>query len=254
MSFTLNWLRLNNLTDETKTAQRYFEESYSIMGFDAQRRYPNEEFCRFMGRNFFKVPHEERKEIKILEVGSGAGANLWMVAREGFHAIGVDISESATELSIQMLESYGVSGAFKVGSMTALDFADNSIDAVADIFSSHCLDTIDGEAFLKEVRRVLKPNGLFFSYFPSKNSDTWTKENHPDPSFDNYVDDSTLNGLHRETGPFAGNSHPFRFLDVEQYKELLHRSGLKCRYCETLTRTYRTGSEVFEFIIVEAQK
>ncbi len=49
--------------------KNFYNESYEGQGFDAQRRYPNEELCRFMGRNFFSIPHEKRKEIKILETG-----------------------------------------------------------------------------------------------------------------------------------------------------------------------------------------
>ena len=47
----------------------FYEDSYASMGFAAQRRYPNEELCRFMGRNLFSIPQQERSDIKILEVG-----------------------------------------------------------------------------------------------------------------------------------------------------------------------------------------
>ena len=32
----------------------FHQSAYERHGFNFQRRYPNEEFCRFMGRNFFK--------------------------------------------------------------------------------------------------------------------------------------------------------------------------------------------------------
>ena len=49
----------------------FYNASYERLGFNAQRKYPNEELCRFMGRNFFSVLDEKRKGIKILEAGCG---------------------------------------------------------------------------------------------------------------------------------------------------------------------------------------
>ena len=82
----------------------YFEAAYSRKGFAAQRLYPNEELLRFLGRTYFNVPHEGRKNINILEVGCGSGANLWAIAREGFSAHGLELSQSGVALCGQMFE------------------------------------------------------------------------------------------------------------------------------------------------------
>jgi len=44
-------------------------------------KYPPVPVIRFIAKNFYK--DKNRKEIKILELGSGTGANLWFCAREG---------------------------------------------------------------------------------------------------------------------------------------------------------------------------
>ena len=59
--------------------------------------------------------------------------------------------------------------------MTNLPYEDNSMDVIIDIFSSNCISDIEFEEFGIEVHRVLKPEGYFFTYFPSKNSDAWKK-------------------------------------------------------------------------------
>ena len=88
----------------------------------AQRKYPNEELCRFMGRNFFSknLNELERQEIKILETGCGSGANIWMLAREGFATYGIDLSPEAIKLAELMLDSYGVGAKLSVQDMTCL--------------------------------------------------------------------------------------------------------------------------------------
>jgi SAM-dependent methyltransferase len=112
----------------------FYEKSYGHDGFDAQRRYPNEELCRFMGRHYFPIPLEERRNVRILEVGCGSGANLWMIAREGFDAHGLDLSEEAIRLSARMLQHYKTKAILSIGDMTACPFPDEYFDAVVDIF------------------------------------------------------------------------------------------------------------------------
>jgi len=226
----------------------FFHSEYKKSGFDAQRRYPNEEFCRFMGRNFFQIPKTDRKKFKILEVGCGAGSNLFLIARELFDAVGLDISNEAIKLSKEMLAQYNCSAHYLTSSMVNIALDDNELDGVVDVFSSHCLNSKEGSDFLKEVFRILKVGGKFFSYFPSKNSDTWHLEQ------DNTLDNNTLNGLHRKDSPFYGNFHPFRFLYPEEYVSLIEENGLKVNYCETLSKTYNGMKERFEFVILEAVK
>ena len=61
-------------------------------------KYPSLAVVRFVARNFYKVPN--RKDIRILELGCGTGANLWYCAREGFSVIGLDGSKTALNTMI----------------------------------------------------------------------------------------------------------------------------------------------------------
>ncbi|MDB5526939.1 MAG: type 11 methyltransferase [Devosia sp.] len=232
----------------------FYEGTYLAQGFGAQRRYPNEELCRFMGRRFFSVPSAQRKTIRVLDAGCGSGANLWMIAREGFDAVGIDLSPAAIELSREMLASYGTKAELRAGDMTSLPFADGSFDAVVDVFSSNCLDMAAGRRFLGDMTRVLKPGGRFFSYFPSKRSDTWTDATAVDGDPEALIDASTLNGVRRKSSPYFGNDYAFRFLHPREYTRLLQGFGFKVVYCETLRRTYEEGREEFEFVVIEGIK
>ena len=146
------------LIDETK---EFYDNSYAQYGFKAQRRYPNEEFCRFVGRNFLDkdISVEERSNIKILETGCGSGANLWVLAREGFDAYGIDLSSEGIGLAEKMIKSYGVSANLSVQNMCRLKFDNEFFDAVIDVFSSYCLTDKQGDIYLQSVAKIIKQGG-----------------------------------------------------------------------------------------------
>src|ERR1700746_446963 len=117
----------------------FYEKSYESSGFEAQRRYPNEELMRFMGRTLLSLPQQKRKEIRVLEAGCGSGGNLWGIAREGFDNYGIGLSAEGINLCHQMLKAWECDGALQVGDMTDLPYETNFLDAVVDVFSSNCL-------------------------------------------------------------------------------------------------------------------
>ena len=234
---------------DNETTRSYYEASYQNEGLGAQRRYPNEELCRFLGRHYFALPRAQRAAIRILEVGCGSGANLWMIAREGFDAYGIDLSEQAVELCRQMLAQYSVSASVQIADMSAMPFPDRMFDCIVDVFSSYCLDEAGFDRYLDEVARLLKPDGLYFSYVPSKASDAFL---HPEPS--RKLDPSTIDGVQRQTSPFYGNLYPFRFIGSAEYVAALSARSLMPIYNETVGRTYRQGEEYFEFVVIAATK
>lgn len=112
---------------DNEVCRNWYEHSYNSEKLAAQRRYPNEELCRFMGRTWFQLPRAARHDVKILELGCGSGANLWMLKREGFDTYGLDLSPEAIHLAHKMLEFWGADfapeegpGHLLVGDMTEL--------------------------------------------------------------------------------------------------------------------------------------
>lgn len=220
--------------------QAFYDHSYAKSGFDAQRRYPNEELCRFIGSN---IPAKDRHGMRVLEVGCGSGANLWMLANEGFETVGIELSADGVLLAKRMLDVWGVRGTVVQGDMCQMPFERASFDVIVDVFSSNCLNEDGFEIFLGEVARLLKPSGRFFSYTPSKASDAFT--NHAPSTL---IDESTISGIRRETSPFFGNLYPFRFASAENIKEATKNAQLDLIAIERIGRTYRNGAEYFEFL------
>lgn len=126
-------------------------------------KYPGEDVVRFVARNFYKA--SDRSAIKLLEVGCGTGSNLWFMAREGFSVYGIDGSQSAINLSRARLddEVKGWQGDLQVGDMLSLPFPNNYFDGVIDIEAASCNDFENSQLIYKEMLRVLKPGGKFYS-------------------------------------------------------------------------------------------
>jgi len=96
---------------------------------------------------------------EALEVGCGRGGGSYFIKR--YHhpkqMTGVDFSEKAVRFC---QENYRIKGlSFIHGDAEALPFGDASFDAVINVESSHCYGSMP--AFLREVKRVLRPGGHF---------------------------------------------------------------------------------------------
>ena len=229
--------------------QQFYEDAYHRLGFGAQRSYPNEELLRFFGTYYFSLSPDERARLRVLEVGCGSGANLWMIAREGFSAYGIDLSANALKLCGAMLKKWQTQAVLKQESMTSIGFDDRSFDVIVDVFAAYCVSETDFACFLDEVTRLLRPGGRFFSYTPSKNNDSFR-----DTGPSQFIDASTLDGIHRETSPFYGQFYPFRFIEPEEFAALLGQRGFTILRNERIGRTYHNRAEYFEFVSIHAQK
>lgn len=125
-------------------------------------KYPPEPVIREIMRNFGHV--DDRKSVRILDMGSGAGANTWFLAREGFTTAAIDGSASGKAQNEARLKEEGLSADLKVGDFTkGLPWDDASFDAVLDNAAMCCNPMRAMLACVEEVKRVLKPGGLFVS-------------------------------------------------------------------------------------------
>lgn len=139
-------------------------------------RFPYEKVISFVFR--FYPKEKEKKDVKILEVGCGAGNNLWALAMEGFEVYGIDGSETAIKMAKETFDKFGIKGEFFLQDFTNnFPFKNETFDLVFDRGSITCIDTEEAKRTLSEIYRVLKRNGFFlfnpyskkhFSYSSSK--------------------------------------------------------------------------------------
>ncbi|WP_219845874.1 class I SAM-dependent methyltransferase [Maribrevibacterium harenarium] len=200
-------------------------------------KYPGEDLIRFVARRFFSV--EDRSAIKILEVGSGTGANLWFIAREGFQAYGIEGSASGVKITTQRLnaEVPDWQGNIQQGDILSLPFADNVFDAVIDVEAVSCNSFVDSQRIYQEMVRVLKPNGHFYSRCFTAGSDG----------------DGTGKPLGRgyflaDSGPMAGIG-PVRYTSQEDLAELLPTQLIDLEIDQMVLRGNLTATPVKEWMI-----
>ena len=123
---------------------------------------------------------KECREIKVLEVGSGSGSNLWCAAREGFAVAGVDASPSAVQYARDRFERDGLVADLQVGDFTELTFSDAYFDLAIDRAAITCVGFADAQRAVGEVWRVLAPEGKFlFNVYSDRHSSCATGEAGP---------------------------------------------------------------------------
>jgi ubiquinone/menaquinone biosynthesis C-methylase UbiE len=237
------------MNEHIAATKDWYDDNYRAQGLRAQRRYPNEELVRFISRRYLSLAPDRRAQTDVLEVGSGLCGNLWMVAREGLRAHGLDISAEAIKLGGETLKAWGVSAMLTQGSMLEMPYADAAFDAVYDVLASFSLTSAEFPVYLREVRRVLKPAGRFFLFTLSSESDAF-KTFAPAVK----LDDWTLNGIHRKDSPYYGCFYPHRFDDPRRLAETLKAHGFEIASLETVDRTYNGGAEKLQCVSVESQK
>ena len=96
---------------------------------------------------------------KILEVGVGAGTDHLQWARAGAQCHGVDLTDAAIETTRKHLAFYGFESDLRRVDAEVLPFDNDTFDLVYSWGVIHHSE--QPSEIIREIRRVLKPGGLF---------------------------------------------------------------------------------------------
>jgi SAM-dependent methyltransferase len=95
--------------------------------------------------------------MRLLEVGCGVGTDLVRFAKGGALVTGIDLAGQAVKLCRRNLAANGVSGVIQIMNGEQMTYADSTFDVV---YAHGVLQyTPDPDAMVKEIHRVLKPDG-----------------------------------------------------------------------------------------------
>jgi SAM-dependent methyltransferase len=97
------------------------------------------------------------KGLKVLDVGCGNGYVLYQYARHGAEVTGVDLTQTAIELSRERFALGKLSGQFREVDGNNLPFPDDHFDIVCSMGVLHHIS--NPQPMVGEIFRVLKPGG-----------------------------------------------------------------------------------------------
>ncbi len=107
----------------------------------------------------------------VLDIGCGGGININRMAKDAKKVYGVDYSIESVKLSREVNQDYIDEGKVEVheGNVKNLQFEDNTFDIVTAFETVYFWPEI--EKSFGEVKRVLKPGGIFMISMESNGSD-----------------------------------------------------------------------------------
>ena len=103
----------------------------------------------------------ERRRItkgRFLDLGTGPGTQAKLLAKLGFTVVGTDISEHAVRKASREFSK----AVFTVDDILDTKFPPNGFDYIFDRGCFHVLAAKDREQYVKNVKKILKNNGLLF--------------------------------------------------------------------------------------------
>jgi len=101
---------------------------------------------------------------RALDLGCGTGTNVITLARHGWQATGVDFSSRAMRIARRKARQAGVAADLRVEDVTRLEGIAGPFDLILDIGCFHGLDSAGMQAYIRNLDRLLAPDGTFLMY------------------------------------------------------------------------------------------
>jgi SAM-dependent methyltransferase len=126
-------------------------------------RYPYDMIVSIVIRLFKSI--KDKKTIKVLDLGCGAGNNSAFLAKEGFTITGIDASKSAIQYVTERFNAENLDGEFHVLDFSKLDQLNSKFDLVIDRQSLSTQSFANAKKIARAINSLLNTNGLFLSMF-----------------------------------------------------------------------------------------
>ena len=156
---------------EDKRIASAYTEYYKIR--NSIHMYPVEFVVRSFLGTYPRLNLDKNKYVGslILDLGFGDGRNMPLLHNLGFKIYGIEISEQINHLVASRLKEHGIPAILKVGRNISIPFDDKFFQYILACHSCYYIEedtTFDDN--LKEIHRVLTPNGSFICSLPMRDT------------------------------------------------------------------------------------
>ena len=140
--------------------EKYKKEDY-VIGYDLEWR----------KGHIYSLVFKENKDLmkgKILYLGCNNGTSICILSQYCDELIGLDINKDALEEAKRLIEKEKILNIKLVNAnICSMPFEDNSFDGIYALQILEHIYPDDMDKALKEIKRVLKPNGIVIVEFPT---------------------------------------------------------------------------------------
>ena len=130
--------------------------------FYASGKFPRAPYDAVASFVYRRSPAKPRAEVRVLEVGCGAGNNVWFLASEGFSVAGSDGSQTAIDYAHRRFVASGLTAELRVEAFPKVSFEDRSFDLVIERAALVYVPYEIACQAIEQIQRVLVPGGRFF--------------------------------------------------------------------------------------------
>ncbi|MEQ8238026.1 MAG: methyltransferase domain-containing protein [Cyclobacteriaceae bacterium] len=153
------------------------------------------------------------KGLKVLELGAGAGEASVYLAKLGADVMATDISLGMLEVVKKLAKIHNVEVMTKQSLADKIDFENDSFDIV---YAANLLHHVDIEESLKEINRVLRKGGRFYSWDPLAHN-------------------PAINIYRRQAMEVrTEDEHPIRWEQIDLFKKYFEKVDYECSWFFTL--------------------
>jgi ubiquinone/menaquinone biosynthesis C-methylase UbiE len=128
-----------------------------------QPKYPSDHAVRFIFSQFSRE-QKERRQLRMLDLGCGAGVHTIFLAREGFQTYATDISETGLDVVRERIKNNNLEAEIKNASMEEQPFEDNFFDGVISYGVFYYNNRHGFQKATDELYRILKKGGEAFIF------------------------------------------------------------------------------------------
>ncbi|MCF7794985.1 class I SAM-dependent methyltransferase [Patescibacteria group bacterium] len=123
----------------------------------------------------YKYIREHLTTEKVLDIACGSGyGSYYLSLNNGLSVVGADVSADSVNKAKKSYQKDNLQ--FQVANALSLPFQDNSFDSVVSLETIEHFNISDQKLYLKELKRVLKPEGKLWLSTPNSEA---SKHNNP---------------------------------------------------------------------------